>query len=44
MRDAEPKSIRLSDYSAPAYTTEAVRLHVDIRDGETRVVSGTFDR
>ncbi len=39
MRDAEPRTIHLTDYQPPAYRTKSVQLHFDIRDGETRVVS-----
>jgi len=34
-----PQEIRLSDYQAPGYTTDAVALVFDIRDGETMVTS-----
>ena len=34
-----PQEIRLSDYQAPGYTTDAVALVFDIRDGETTVTS-----
>ena len=34
-----PKTIRLADYQPPAYRTETVSLHFDIRDGETKVTS-----
>ncbi len=39
MNIEQPKPIFLSDYSAPAYRTEAVALEFDIRDGETVVHS-----
>jgi len=30
-----PAPVRLEDYTPPSFTVEAVRLDVDIRDGET---------
>lgn len=39
MKEAEPQTIRLTDYQPPRYRTERVDLHVDIRDGETTVSS-----
>ena len=39
MKEAEPQTIRLTDYQPPGYRTERVDLHVDIRDGETTVSS-----
>lgn len=39
MKDANPQTIRLTDYKAPLYRTETVALHVDLREGETRVTS-----
>jgi len=39
MKEAEPQTIRLTDYQPPRYRTEKVDLRFDIRDGETTVSS-----
>ncbi len=40
MRDNEaPRAVRLADYRAPAFLVDRIDLHVDIRDGYTRITS-----
>ncbi len=39
MKEATPRSIRLSDYRPPAYLIDAIELGFDLREQGTRVVS-----
>ena len=39
MKEGQPREIRLADYEAPGYTTEATNLVFDIHDGETKVTN-----
>ena len=39
MKEASPRTIKLADYSVPAFLIHSVDLHFDLRDGETRVTA-----
>ena len=39
MKNSAPRTVRLSDYTPPAYLVEGVRLAFDLRETGTRVVS-----